>query len=80
MKHSHSSNYACPGIGHTSVSDTNTTPTLIIGSSEMKNNALTLDDYHRVNTNIEIKRINHGSLYPHLEIPEKITTIIDEFI
>lgn len=57
-----------------------TTPTLIIGSIEMKNNALTLDDYHRVNTNIEIKRINHGSLYPHLEIPEKITTIIDEFI
>jgi hypothetical protein len=30
MKHSHSSDYACPGIGHTSVSDTNTTPTLII--------------------------------------------------
>ena len=56
------------------------TPTLIIGSVEMKNYALALDNYHRVNTNLDIVRINNGSLYPHMEIPEKINTLIKDFI
>lgn len=56
------------------------TPTLIIGSVEMKKYALALDDYHKVNTNIDIVRITNGSLYPHMEIPEKITSLIENFI
>ena len=56
------------------------TPTLIIGSVEMKRYALALDDYHKVNTNLDIVRINNGSLYPHMEIPEKITSLIEDYI
>ena len=56
------------------------TPTLIIGSVEMKNYALTLDDYHKVNPNVDIIRINNGSLYPHMEIPEKISSLIEDYI
>lgn len=56
------------------------TPTLIIGSIEMKQYSLTLDDYHKVNSNIDIIRINNGSLYPHMEIPEKINSLIEDYI
>ena len=56
------------------------TPTLIIGSVEMKRYALALDDYHKVNTNLDIVRITNGSLYPHMEIPEKITSLIEDYI
>lgn len=55
-------------------------PTLIIGSKEMKNYALALDDYHKVNPNLEIVKINNGSLYPHMEIPEKINSIIEDYL
>ena len=57
-----------------------TTPTLIIGSKEMKRYALSLDDYHKVNPNLEIMRITNGNLYPHMEIPEKIVSIIEDNI
>ena len=56
------------------------TPTLIIGSVEMSKYTLALDDYHKVNNALKIIRINNGSLYPHMEIPEKITSLIEEFI
>lgn len=56
------------------------TPSLIIGSVEMKRYALALDDYHKVNSNIDIVRITNGSLYPHMEIPEKINSLIENFI
>ena len=56
------------------------TPTLIIGSVEMKRYALALDDYHKVNTNLDIVRITNGSLYPHMEIPEKISSLIEDYI
>ena len=52
------------------------TPTLIIGSVEMKKYALALDDYYKVNKELNIIRINNGSLYPHMEIPEKISSLI----
>ena len=57
-----------------------TIPTLIIGSIEMKQYALALDDYHKLNQSIDIVRINNGSLYPHMEIPEKISSLIKDFI
>lgn len=56
------------------------TPTLIIGSVEMKRYALALDDYHKVNSGLDIVRITNGSLYPHMEIPEKINSIIEDYI
>lgn len=57
-----------------------TTPTLIIGSVEMNRYELTLEDYHKVNSNLNITRINNGSLYPHMEIPEKITSLIEDYM
>lgn len=57
-----------------------TTPTLIIGCKELKKYEHALDDYHMVNPNIEIIRINNGSLYPHMEIPEKVTSIIEDYL
>lgn len=56
------------------------TPTLIIGSVEMKRYSFALDDYHKVNSNIDIIRITNGSLYPHMEIPEKINSLIEDYI
>ncbi len=56
------------------------TPTLIIGCKEIKKYEHALDDYHKVNANLEIMRINNGSLYPQLEIPEKITSIVEEYL
>jgi len=56
------------------------TPTLIIGSKEMKRYALALDDYHKVNPNLEIIRITNGNLYPHMEVPEKIVSIIEDYL
>ena len=57
-----------------------TTPTLIIGSKELKNNTLVMDDYYRVNPSIDFNRIAHGNLYPHMEVPEKISTIIEDYL
>ncbi len=56
------------------------TPTLIIGSKEIKHYALALDDYHKVNPNLEIMRITNGNLYPHMEVPDKITSIIEDYL
>lgn len=71
-------NYVNNSISH--AVKTITTPLLIIGSVEMKHYELALDDYHKVNPNLDIIRINNGSLYPHMEIPEKLNTLINEFI
>ena len=71
-------NYVNNSISH--AVKTISTPTLIIGSVEMKKYALALDDYHKVNNNLDIVRINNGSLYPHMEIPEKISSLIEDFI
>ena len=71
-------NYVNNSISH--AVKTISTPTLIIGSVEMKKYALALDDYHKVNSNLDIIRINNGSLYPHMEIPEKISSLIEDFI
>lgn len=57
-----------------------TTPTLIIGSKEMNKYALTLDDYHKINKTIEIVKLTNGNLYPHMEVPEKIYSVIEDHI
>lgn len=55
------------------------TPILIVGCKELKHYEHALDDYHKVNPNLEILRITNGSLYPQLEIPEKINSIICDY-
>lgn len=55
-------------------------PTLVIGSVEIDGYAHSLDDYYKVNKNLNIVRIQNGSLYPHMEIPEKIVSLIENFI
>ena len=57
-----------------------TTPTRIIGSNHLKGNTHVLDDYHKLNSNLDIVRITNGSLYPQMEIPEKTTSLINDFI
>ena len=57
-----------------------TTPTLIIGSKEINKYALALDDYHKLNQNIDIKKITNGNLYPHMEVPDKVYTLIENYI
>lgn len=57
-----------------------TTPTLIIGSNSMKGNTHILDDYHKMNFNLEIVRITNGNLYPHMEVPEKTISLIHNFL
>lgn len=71
-------NYLNNGITH--ALKNNSTPTLIIGSKEMNRYALALDDYHKVNPNIEIIKLTNGNLYPHMEIPEKVYSVIKEHI
>ena len=39
-----------------------------------------LQDYHKLNDNLDIVRITNGSLYPHMEIPEKINSLIEDYI
>ena len=71
-------NYLNNGISH--ALKNLTTPTLIIGSKEMNKYALVLDDYHKLNESIEIKKITNGNLYPHMEVPEKVYSIIEDHI
>ncbi len=70
-------NYLNNGITH-AVKELKT-PTLIIGSKELKGYEQILDTYHLLNPNLNIVRINNGSLCPHMEIPEKITSIMEDF-
>ena len=46
-----------------------TTPTLIIGSREMNKYALALDDYHKVNSNIEIVKLTEAETINELNKP-----------
>ena len=55
-----------------------TTPTVIIGSREMNRYALSLDDYHKENPDIKIVKLTNGNLYPHMEVPEKVYSVIEE--
>lgn len=71
-------NYLNNGVKH-ALKNLNT-PILIIGSKEMNKYTLTLDDYHKVNQSIEIVKLTNGNLYPHMEVPEKVYSVIEDFI
>ena len=53
---------------------------LVNAIDQVKRELTTRFDLKDSNSNIEIVRINNGSLYPHMEIPEKITSIIEDYI
>lgn len=53
-----------------------TTPTLLIGSNNIK----ILNSYSNLNSNLEIKKIANGNLYPHMEVPEEIVSIIEDYL
>ncbi len=55
-------------------------PTYIIASREIRNNVQTAEEYHRLNNGIEVTMVSNSSLYPQMEIPEKIANIIREKI
>lgn len=71
-------NYLNNGVLHAVKSLT--VPTLIIGSRELNKYSLTLDDYHKINPDIEIIKLTNGNLYPHMEIPEKVYSVIEDHI
>lgn len=55
-------------------------PIYIIGSRNLKGNRENLDLYHKINTRFEITHISNGNLYPQMEVPEKISSIINGII
>ena len=55
-------------------------PVYIIGSRNLKGNVSTLDLYHKMNTQFEITHISNGNLYPQMEVPEKVSSIINSII
>lgn len=57
-----------------------TVPSLIIESKNIENYSFILDSYHNLNSNIKIKKLVNGSLYPHMEYPEDIISIIENFL
>ena len=56
------------------------TPTLLIGSNNIKGTTHKLDDYHKYNSSLTIVRIKDCGLYPHMEIPEQTLTAIENFL
>ena len=48
----------------------------LCGDSEIKNNYKTIQDYKKLNKNIDVTYLSNCKLYPQLEIPEKIYRVI----
>ena len=55
-------------------------PVYLIGSRDLTNNLRTLDEYRKLNKNIEITLLSNGNLYPQLEIPEKVCAVIKGYL
>lgn len=55
-------------------------PVYIIGSRNLRGNRENLDLYHKMNNSFEITHVSNGNLYPQMEVPEKITSIIKGII
>lgn len=54
--------------------------TYIIGSTDIKNNLNTLEEYHKLNSNIQVIHISNCKLYPQLENPAKVNQIIEHVL
>jgi pimeloyl-ACP methyl ester carboxylesterase len=51
-------------------------PVYLIGSRGVKNNICILEEYRRLNSNFEIYMTSNSNLYPQLEAPENVATLI----
>lgn len=52
-------------------------PVYLIGSRGIKNNIHTLEEYRKLNSKFEIYMTSNSNLYPQLESPENIATLIN---
>ena len=52
----------------------------IIASRDLKNNFSTTNEYYKTNRNISITNISNGGLYPQLETPDRVLSIIKSII
>ena len=52
----------------------------IISSRDLKNNISTTNEYYKTNRNISITNISNGGLYPQLETPDRVLSIIKSII
>ena len=52
-------------------------PIYIIGSKDLRNNTKTLGEYQDANEHFEIITLTNSNLYPQLEIPDRICTIVE---
>lgn len=52
-------------------------PVYIIGSRGINNNIQVVEEYKKKNKNFDITLISNSNLYPQLEIPDKLTQIIN---
>ncbi len=55
-------------------------PIYLIGSKERKNNIAVFDEYQKQNKNFESTLLSNGNLYPQLEIPDKIFTVMNGYL
>ncbi len=55
-------------------------PVYLIGSRGRKNNSAIFDEYQNLNPNFESTMLTNGSLYPQLEIPEKISAVFTNYL
>lgn len=52
-------------------------PVYLIGSRGIKNNIHTLEEYRKLNSKFEIYMTSNSNLYPQLESPENVATLIN---
>lgn len=55
-------------------------PVYIIASTDIKNNLEVINSYRALNNNFDIIHVANAKLYPQLEIPEKISSIITKLL
>lgn len=55
-------------------------PIYVIGSRGIKKNTSTLNEYRKLNSNFEITYLSNANLYPQLEIPDKVVSVITNYL
>ena len=55
-------------------------PVYILGSRDLKNNIHTIEEYRKLNKSFNIYMLSHSGLYPQLETPDKVSSIINEYL
>lgn len=55
-------------------------PIYLIGSKGRSNNISIFDEYQKLNPNFESTMLSNGSLYPQLEIPDKVFAVLNNYL